>query len=79
LKRSDYLVALVYEPDMTYPDLLRLDMKREEQAFKFYEGLAGDTKSGEYEKVFNILAQEEAKHKNILETLYDDLMAEQGD
>ena len=30
-------------------------------------------------KVFQILCQEEAKHKQFFETLYDDYMAEQGD
>ena len=36
LKRSDYLVDLEYEPGMPYSDILRLAMKREEKAFKFY-------------------------------------------
>ena len=36
LKRSDYLVDIEYEPGMAYPDLLRLAMKREEKALKFF-------------------------------------------
>ena len=35
--------------------------------------------SEDYLNVFKMLCQEEAKHKNILETLYDDFMATQGD
>jgi rubrerythrin len=37
------------------------------------------TQDEAYLKLFKILAQEEAKHKRALETLYDDYMADQGD
>ncbi|MBW2178156.1 MAG: rubrerythrin, partial [Deltaproteobacteria bacterium] len=33
----------------------------------------------DFVNVFKMLCQEEAKHKQILETIYDDFMAEQGD
>jgi len=33
----------------------------------------------DFANVFKLLCQEEAKHKQILETIYDDFMAEQGD
>ena len=36
MKRSDYMVDLVYEPGMHYSDLLRLAMKREEKALAMY-------------------------------------------
>jgi rubrerythrin len=79
MKRSDYLVDLKYEPGMHYADLLRLAMKREEQALKMYNELQKKTNNEEYIKLFKVLCQEEAKHKMFLETLYDDHMAEQGD
>ena len=79
MKRSDYLVDLKYEPGMHYADLLRLAMKREEQALKMYNELQKKTDNEEYIKLFKVLCQEEAKHKMFLETLYDDHMAEQGD
>jgi len=79
LKRSDYMVDAVYEKGMTYPDLLRLAMKREEKALKLYNELAQYTENEDYLKVFKMLSQEEAKHKNVLETMYDDFMAAQGD
>jgi rubrerythrin len=79
LKRSDYLVDAEYEKSMVYPDLLRLAMKREEIALKLYNELIKKAEKEEFKKVFQMLSQEEAKHKLKLETLYDDYMAEQGD
>ena len=79
MQRSDYMVEMVYEPGMHYSDILRLAMKREEAALALYNELQGKTDKEEYIRLFKILAQEEAKHKQFLETLYDDFMAEQGD
>ena len=79
LKRSDYMVDVVYEKGMHYTDILRLAMKREEQALRMYNELQKKTDNAEYIKLFKVLCQEEAKHKLFLETLYDDYMAEQGD
>jgi rubrerythrin len=79
MKRSDYLVDIEYEPGMHYTEILRLAMKREEQALKLYNELAGKTEADDFIKLFQLLAQEEAKHKRVLETIYDDFMAKQGD
>ncbi len=79
IKRSDYLVDIKYEPGMHYTDILRLAMKREEKALKLYNDLAQKTDNEDVIKLFQILCQEEAKHKGFLEGLYDDYMAEQGD
>ena len=79
IKRSDYIEEIKYEPGMHYVDILRLAMKREEQALKMYNELQNRTDNPENVKVFKILCQEEASHKQFLETLYDDYMAEQGD
>lgn len=79
LKRSNYLVDTEYEKGMHYKDILRIAMKREEKALKFYNDVARENKNEEHVKMFKILAQEEAKHKLGLEKLYDNYMAEQGD
>ena len=80
LKRSDYLVVdIEYEKGMNFPDILRLAMKREEMAVKLYEKLSSLAKDSNMDNLFMILVQEESKHKNILETMYDDHMAEMGD
>jgi len=79
MKRSDYMVDVAYEPGMHYTDILRLAMKREEAALALYNELAGKADEEDFVNVFKLLCQEEAKHKQILETSYDDFMAEQGD
>ena len=80
MKRSDYMVDVTYEPGMHYTEILRLAMKREEKALQLYNELAVKAaEKPDFVRVFQILSQEEAKHKNILETIYDDYMAEQGD
>lgn len=79
IKRSDYLIDMTWEKGMSYPDALRLAMKREEKALAFYNELQDNTDRKDQKEVFKMLAQEEAKHKLALETLYDDYMAEQGD
>ena len=79
LKRSDYIVDIEYEPGMSYADILRLAMKREEKSLKFYTDFSEKVEKEEHKKLFQILAQEEAKHKLKLETFLDDYMAEMGD
>ena len=79
LKRSDYLVDMTYMPGMPYADILRLATKREEKALKFYTDFSEKTSTPKYKKVFQALAQEEAKHKLKLETLLDDYLAAMGD
>jgi rubrerythrin len=79
MKRSDYIVGVKYEKGMSYPEILRLAMKREEGSLALYNHLAEKTEDRDLAKTFQILRQEESKHKLALETLYDDFMAEQGD
>jgi len=79
IKRSDFLVDLEFRQGMSYVNVMRVAMKREERAFKLYERLAQATDNPEYAKLFKILSQEEAKHKSYFETLYDEHMATQGD
>lgn len=79
LKRSDYTVNMAYEESMGYADLLRLAMKREEASLKLYNELAAKVSQDDLLAVFQMLSQEEAKHKLALEVLYDDYMSKQGD
>jgi len=79
MKRSDYMVDLTYEKGMHYTDILRLAMKREENALRLYNELQAKSPEEGQKKIFKMLCQEEAKHKLFLETLYDDYMAAQGD
>ena len=79
MKRSDYMVELVYEKGMHYAVILRLAMKREEAALALYNEMQHKTDNPDYIHLLKVLCQEEAKHKQFLETMYDDFMAEQGD
>lgn len=79
IKRSDYVHDVEYTPNMTYPDILMLACKREEKSLALYNELMEKAESEEAKKIFKILCQEEAKHKLVLETMYDDFMAEMGD
>ena len=79
LKRSDYLVDIEYEHGMSYADILRLAMKREEKSLNFYTDFSKKTEVEDHRKLFQILAQEEAKHKLKLESILDDYLAEMGD
>ncbi|MCP4672741.1 MAG: rubrerythrin, partial [Desulfobacula sp.] len=74
---SDYMVEIDYKEGMPMPQILKLAMKREERAVKLYTIMADKTDNADVKKVFNILIQEESKHKLILESLYDDYLAEQ--
>jgi len=79
IKRSNYMTELTYEKGMSYVDILRLAMKREEKALALYNELLRKAEKDAHKDVFKMLCQEEAKHKLFLETMYDDYMAEQGD
>ena len=76
LKISDYLVDVEYSPDMGYQDVLILAMTREKKAFQLYTNIADRTDDPDMKKLFQVLAQEEAKHKLRLETEYDEHVME---
>jgi len=77
LKISDYMVETEYEQGMPMPEILKIAMKREENAVNLYTSLAGKTDHEDAKKVFMILVQEESKHKLALESMYDDYLADQ--
>jgi rubrerythrin len=72
LKISDYMVDLEFKPDLSYADILRLAMKKEERSLKLYTDLKENAAGQEIGKLFDYLAQQESKHKYYLETKYDE-------
>ena len=72
LKISDYMVDVEFRPDLSYADILRVAMKMEERSLKLYTDLKGTAKDDEMKKLFDFLAQQEAKHKYGLEKKYDE-------
>ena len=75
LKISNYMVETEYEKGMPMPEVLKLAMKREEKSVKLYQVLGDKTDNADAKKLFQILVQEESKHKLGLESMYDDYLA----
>ncbi len=68
---ADWTIEVEPAKDMDYEDLLILAMKREKEAFEFYNTAASMMEDKEMEKIFLMLAQEEANHKLRFESEYD--------
>lgn len=72
LRISDYLVEVKFKEDITYQEALTLAMKKEEKAYEFYNGWKNKCMQEKTAKLFEMLAQEEMKHKRKIETVYDE-------
>ena len=72
LKISDYLVDSELKPDISYAEILRIAMKREERSVKLYTDLNEKNENQTLTNLFAFLIQEESKHKYYIEKLYDD-------
>jgi rubrerythrin len=72
LKISDYMVDVEFKPDLSYAEMLRIAMKREERSVKLYEDLKGTNPDEDLKKLFTFLVQEESRHKLRLEKIYDE-------
>jgi rubrerythrin len=72
LKISDYMVEAELKSDISYGDILRIAMKREERSVKLYTDLNEKNQNENLRNLFTFLIQEEGKHKYYIEKLYDD-------
>ncbi len=72
LKITDYLVDVPFTESITYQEALLIAMKKEEKAHAFYSGWKDKCMSEKASKLFQILENEEMKHKRKLESLYDE-------
>ncbi|MGA2403824.1 MAG: ferritin family protein [Syntrophobacteraceae bacterium] len=72
LKISDYLIEVPFTENITYQDALLLAMKKEEKAHAFYSGWKDKCMNEKASMLFQVLENEEAKHKRKLENLYDE-------
>jgi len=72
LQISDYLVDVKYSDDLNYQEALTMAMKKEEKAHAFYASWQNKCMHEKAAKLFEVLAQEELKHKRNLEVMYDD-------
>jgi desulfoferrodoxin-like iron-binding protein len=74
LKIADYLADVAPTPQMNYQRALIIAMQREKASFNLYNHLAGIADDEGLRSTFLALAQEEAKHKLGLETIYDEVI-----
>jgi rubrerythrin len=72
LKISDYMVETELRPDISYGDILRVAMKREEYSVKLYTDLNEKNQDENLKNLFTFLIQEETRHKYRIEKIYDD-------
>ena len=72
LEISEFLEDIPYSKDMDYPDILRYAIKSEEKSHNFYLRSAKMCENPDLKKLFQMLDQEEAKHKLKFEKMYED-------
>jgi rubrerythrin len=69
---SEMMEDVPYSPDMSYADLLRMAIKNEEKSHHLYTSTAKIVEEPKLGKLLLVLAQEESKHKERLEKVYDE-------
>ncbi|NTV43116.1 MAG: ferritin family protein [Syntrophobacteraceae bacterium] len=69
---SEYLIDVKFTEQVTYQEALTIAMKKEEKAHAFYSAWQDKCMHEKTAKVFELLAQEELKHKRRIETMYDE-------
>ena len=72
LNIGEYLEDIPYSSDMDYPEILRYAIKSEEKSHNLYLRSAEKCQDPDLKKLFQMLAQEEAKHKLKFEKMYED-------
>lgn len=78
LKIADYIVEDIRGTDLNYQQALILAMRREKKAFQLYTNLSEAAVDENIKNLFAFLAQEEAKHKLMIELEYDDQVMEEN-
>jgi len=73
LKISDYLKPVSLDEVAGISDVLLLAMQNEKEARDFYAEMAQRT-TGTAKNLFEFLANEELKHKNQVETIYEEIV-----
>ena len=74
LKISDGLVETTLSPEASYQEILIYAAKREKETHDFYMQLARSYRESQVGKMFAAFAQEELRHKYLLEKEYDDVI-----
>ena len=74
LRIADFLAPRRISPTSSFADILIHAIKREDASFWAYRALADSADDGQMRKLFLRLAEEERRHRNRLEKLYDDVI-----
>lgn len=72
MRLSDHLEGGSLDPNAGYQDVLLFAAKREKAAYEFYKAMGESVDDALVANVFEMLANEELKHKNRLEKMYED-------
>ena len=72
LKIGDYLVAPALGEKSDFQDVLLVSIKREQAAHDFYASMADLVEAGQAHDLFELLAKEELKHKQMVEKYYEE-------
>jgi len=74
MKIAETLQPIEPNEDMSVQEALIVAMQREKEAFNLYNSLAEATGNADLKATFEMLAQEEAKHKLRFEVEYDEMV-----
>ncbi|MBU1318811.1 MAG: ferritin family protein [candidate division Zixibacteria bacterium] len=74
LKVTDMIDEIEPHADMSLQEVLIVAMQREKNAYRLYSDLAAMTDNANLKAAFEMLAQEEARHKLRFEIEYDEMI-----
>ena len=72
-KIGDHLVVKPLGPDSTFADVCIFSSRKEQESYQLYSGLA-EQNEGEIAALFQAMAKDELKHKNLVEGWYDEVV-----
>ena len=72
-KLAEFLEPTPIDSNASIQDIVLFAMKKEQSAYEFYQRMSEFSPSASVKGLFERLAEEELKHKNNLETLYEEM------
>ena len=72
-KIGDHLIAQPLGPDATFQDVCIFASKKEQQSHELYREMAAQS-SGEIHDLLEAMAKDELRHKNLVESWYDEIV-----
>ena len=72
-KIGDHLVVKAIGPDSTFQDVCIFASRKEQQSYELYRDLAEENE-GEIRELFEAMAKDELRHKNLVEGWYEDVI-----